>query len=440
MEYKVVIMEVFTMVKKDAVEALRKLDVRVREASKDYFHSRPVANYMSGDGDNTYSVSMGLRSLMLVSAVTGNNVLLTGSTGSGKTHLSKMVMAGLFGNTGYKTLQIDANFSLDKLRDISFSTVASGGRLSEAVKETPLLTVPGVVIDEYNRAPPELTNIIQGWLQNGVLTFEGGREVNPGVVFNGRERYQWKVATVNEGSRYSGARKLDKASRDRLSVEIPLDVFPLTDDDRRNLSYKTSTSVDAFDGDGALEDLLKVAVGVREVPLTGPANEFIIYLQRMNQCVKTPNKTKLEVENFSPEYCKGCHLSKGNDNICGSVYAPSDRSVIALRNLSKGFALYRCLQTGSDPSNLKVELEEVVAAAPFVFLSKLDMHPGWIDRTSNGSRWQAVNNAVKVAYNRFKNYVQSNFEHLQQNTPDSLKAMQKYAQEKDAWCIELSRA
>lgn len=428
-----------TKKKSDRIERFNGLDARVREASKEYYHSRPVASYSLTDEEGkTHSVEVDLRALLLLSALTDNKVLLSGSTGCGKTHLAKMVNAALFGEKGYRTLQIDASFSLDKLRDITFKTIAEGGRLHDAVVEADVLNVPGVVIDEYNRAPPEITNIIQGWLQNGVLTFEGGKECRPGVVFNDGERYQWKIATVNEGSRYSGARKLDKASRDRLSVEIPLDVFPLTDDDRRKLRAKTSTGVEVYNGDGALEDVLAAVKDIRQVPLSAPAEEFLLYLQRMNQCVKTPNKTKLEVENFSPEYCKGCHLSKGQNNICGSVYAPSDRSIIALQNLARGFAFYRHVQIGSP---LVADSEDVIAAAPFVLLSKLDIHPGWIDKkgegSPNGSRWAAVTQVVKYAYERFAMFFKNNYKSLKSKTPDAENAIKKYAAENDAWAVEL---
>ena len=421
--------------KKDLISTFQSLDARVREATRDYYHSRPLANYTA---HNRKTVSIDLRGMLLASAITANNVLLPGTTGAGKTHLSKMFMAGLFGVTGYKTLQMDASFSLDKLRNIAFDVIANGGNLHDAVREADVLTVPGVVIDEYNRAPSEITNIIQGWLQNGALTFEGGKEVHPGVAFNGRERYQWKIATVNEGGPYSGARKLDKASRDRLNVEIPLDVFPLTREDRYKLHSKTSTAVDAYDGAGVLDDVISALQGVRTIPISGTVDEFLLYLQNMNQCIKAPNKTKLEIENFSPEtMCRGCHLITGNNNLCGSVYAPSDRSIISLQNLAKGFAVYRCLQTEDDPSQLRVELEDVLAAAPFVLLSKINIHPGWIDKTSVGSRWQAVNNVVKFSYERFTKFIRSNWEYLQQQTTEAKAALKTYAEEKDAWAVDL---
>ena len=380
-------------------------------------------------------VKLDLRDVLVASAVTGNNALLSGSTGEGKTHLSKMIMAGLFGNK-YRVLQMDASFSLDKLRDMTYDVIANGGRLQDAVTATDLLTTPGVVIDEYNRAPNEITNIIQGWLQNGTITFEGGCEVHPGVTFNdGKERYQWKIATVNEGGKYAGARKLDKASRDRFAVEIPLDLFPPTDDDNRRLEEKTGTSVDAYDGDGLLDDVLTVMQGVRSIPISEDAGEFLLYLQRMNQCTKAPNKTKLEIENFGPEYCKGCRLSRDKDNICGSIYAPSRRSRIALQNLAKGFALARAVKAGTEPA--AAELEDVVAAAPFVLYSKLDIQPGWMEKVGGGSRWQAVTNVMKYSAERFGRFVQVNFEYLGSKTKESDEALRKYAQEQDAWAYQL---
>ena len=74
------------------------LDKRVRETSKEFYHSRPLVEYRV-DGKE---VSMDLRSLLLNSACTGNNVLLAGDTGSAKTHLAIMVNVALFGNNGWR--------------------------------------------------------------------------------------------------------------------------------------------------------------------------------------------------------------------------------------------------------------------------------------------------------------------------------------------------
>lgn len=423
------------MVTKETVKKLQKLDSLVRDASKDYFHSRPLVTYTTNDGSE---ISLDLRDLALACAATGNNLLLTGGTGCGKTHFAKMIMSALFGSEGYKVLQIDASFSLDKLRNIVFKAIKEGGSLDEAVKEAKILTVPGVVVDEYNRAPKEITNIIQGWLQNGTLTFEGGYEVNPGVLIGDKKRYQWKIATVNEGSRYEGARKIDKASRDRLSVEIPLSVFSMTDEDRRKLHSKTSTDVEVYNGEGAFDDVAIVMQGIKEIPLAGSADEFLLYLQRMSQCAKAPNKTKEEIENFSPEYCKGCHLSKGHNNICGNIErAPSDRSIISLQNLAKSFALLRTMKTGRASDEVTADIEDVIAATPFVLYSKLDINPGWIEKTGKGSKWQAINTAIKMAYEKFQKFVRDNYEHLSEPKPQSLIAIKSYAEKNDAWAADL---
>ena len=420
---------------KDTVKKLQKLDGLVRECSGDYFHSRPLVTYTVSECGEVF---FDLRDLALACAVTGNNLLLSGGTGCGKTHLAKMVMSALFGDKGYNVLQMDASFSLDKIRNIAFKIIKEGGNLDEAVKEAKILRVPGVIVDEYNRAPAEITNIIQGWLQNGTLTFEGGYEVSPGVLIDDKKRYQWKIATVNEGSRYAGARKLDKASRDRLSVEIPLSIFSMTDEDRRKLRSKTSTDVEVYNGDGALDDVVAVMQDVREIPLAGSADEFLLYLQRMSQCVKAPNKTKEEIENFSPEYCKGCHLSKGHNNICGNVErAPSDRSVISLQNLAKSFALLRTVKSGSDAESVSADIEDVIAAAPFVLYNKLDINPGWVDKTGKGSKWQAINTAIKMSYEKFQKFLRDNYEHLSQPKPESLIAIKSYAEKNDAWVADL---
>lgn len=419
------------MIENKVIKAYRSLDARVRDVSKEYFHTRPLAQYKV-DG---MAIFMDLRDVLLASALSANEVLISGSTGEGKTHLSKMFMCGLFGNK-YKILQMDASFSMDKLRDMAYNIIAEGGRLKDAVQGSDLLFAPGVIIDEYTRAPAEITNIIQGWLQNGALVFEGGREISPGVELPGiAGRYQWKIATINEGIRYVGARRVDKASRDRLAVEIPLDIFRLTDGDKRQLASKKNRNIDAHDGDVSLDDFAAAMNGVQGIAIGPEAEEFMLYLLRMNQCTKTPNHTKLEIDNFSPEYCKGCRLSSEKNNLCGSVYAPSNRSKIALQNLGRSFALARAVK--SSQHDVSVELEDIMAAAPFVFYGKIDIHPGWIERTSKSSRWEATINVLKFAYERFGKFISANHECLKENTPETIQALQKYALEKDAWAYEI---
>lgn len=95
-----------------------------------------------------------------------------------------------------------------------------------------MLSAPVVIIDEYNRALPEITNILQGYLVNGTLVFEGGKEIVPGVKFDDKV-YQWKIATLNEGEKYYGARSVDKALKNRFGAVINFDIFEPTDMDRR---------------------------------------------------------------------------------------------------------------------------------------------------------------------------------------------------------------
>ncbi len=440
-----------------AVSALTDLETRVRACSTDFYHSRPLVQYRKEYKDSSDSIlgedraALDLRDLLVASAITANNVLLIGKSGAGKTHLSKMVMTALFGTEGYKTLPIDATFGIDKLRDMAFGDISAGKNLKEAVRATGFLTCPGIIVDEYNRAPSEITNMLQGYLQNGALVFEGGREVTPGIQINGSdERYQWKVATANEGKAYLGARKFDKASRDRLAIEIPLDIFPPADADRRALAAKTSSGLAVEASAGDVSDVLELLEHVRAVPLSTTLREFIIYLGRMDQCVKAANYTKLDIENFTPEFCQGCHHAAESSNICGSVFAPSERSLINLQNMSRAFALLRYARSGYQHKILKAEIDDFMAAAPFALYSKIDIHPGWIDTTSQASRWSAVSSVVKIAYTKFKSWFHANRDTLRKladlearggmgaaEAYEARRALHKYASDKDVWSADL---
>ena len=108
-----------------------------------------------------------------------------------------------------------------------------------------------------------------------------------------------------------------------------------------------------------------------------------------------------------------------------------------MQNTAKSFALLRTLKTGSTPESISADIEDVIATAPFVLYNKLDINPGWIDKTGKGSKWQATNNAIKLAYEKFQKFVRDNYEHLAEPKLESLIAIKSYAEKNDAWAADL---
>lgn len=413
-------------------ELLKELDKDFREISRGFYHSSIVIDYKVEDK----RITLDLRDVLLASAISGSNVLLIGSTGGGKTTLAKMLALALFSDN-YAFLQIDSTLDITKFYDIAFGKIKEGGRLTEALEENKFIRAPIVILDEINRAPPALFNILQNYLTNGELVFEGGKSVKCGIRLNG-DYYQLKVGTMNEGVAYRGTHLMDKASRDRFVVEINFDVFKPTIDDRRSmlLNGKTPTIEKGYDNTNTV---LKLYQEVKKIPLSDIATEFLLYLTRVNQCIKSPEGTKLSINSNVKDFCKGCSAFAPDKGICGNVYAPSERTILNLVNFSKSIAMYRVYKTGG---SLEVLLEDVLAAAPFVFYSKIDINSEWVNKYGRGSLWNAISEFIKISYLRWINGLKENKEIIDKIVKkDTLKEEEEkdiisYC-EKDPWfCTE----
>jgi hypothetical protein len=239
---------------------------------------------------------------------------------------------------------------------------------------------------------------------------------------------------VNEGEKYYGARKIDKASRNRLATEINLDLFEPGESDKRKIIAEKRIKSNG-NRESCLNYVLELHRQVEEVEINPMATEFFLYFSRMNQCVKSPEKTKLSV-NFSLEYCKGCHLKALDAEICSSVFAPPERTIIHWKDLSQAFALYRACKQECKP---EVTVEDAAAAAPFVLYSKLDINDGWVAKKAKGSLWNAINFVVKICRDRQLRFWKAHEDILKRGDPteEDMEKITKYVSERDPWAMDL---
>jgi len=91
-----------------AIEKLKELEKHVRECSKGFYHSVPLVRYNMDGKELTYD----LRDLLLMCAISENNVMHIGKTDGGKTTIARMFMAALFGDD-YGFLQVDATLNIN---------------------------------------------------------------------------------------------------------------------------------------------------------------------------------------------------------------------------------------------------------------------------------------------------------------------------------------
>lgn len=365
---------------KKLIENVDDVQTAVRDASGMIFHSTPMTGYRDGP-------QLDLRDILIVGASSGRNTLINGSTAIAKTHLALAFLAGLYGRrgVGYTILQIDPSLEAEKLFNLDAKMLQTG-LLSDAILNTPLITAPGILLDEVNRAPQVMLNVLQAYMNNQAVTPSGGVPRQTGIEVPGGF-YQLKIGTCNEGKQYDeGTFKMDPAFRRRFPIEIPLDLFRPTDYDmeKRRKARRTAGGLGVAETKGVLESILEIHKSLAELNFHPLAEEFVAYLSRMDNCIKSDYKTKRE-RGFNIERCDGCHARglAGKQNICANVYSPSVPQE-DIEAVARGFALlrayYNASESGKIPKQINVSVYDVIAALPFVASTKFGADPAWVEK------------------------------------------------------------
>lgn len=453
---------------KDLIKRIHEIDEALRNNTQRYYNTNPL--FSVRDEDAKAQIPYDINDLFLLGALTNSDLLLAGTTGCGKSHLSRMAMNGLYGNQGFTNLTVTPGLNESDFLDVDVAGVKSGEKtLKQAIQSTDLLTRPGAIINEINRTPEILQNVFISYLER-IFSLKG-IEFPVGVAFkegyNAPQdpHYQFRVISINEGADYAGTSGIDRAVRDRVVLEIPMDYFrPRKQDSRRMVRERDDSdlSIKQING-GKLEDILRVVGEVESIPVSLSAEEFLVYLQGLNNCVKSSTYSKKGI-NFKTTMCEGCHLAKDQvqdkGNICGSVYAPSDRSLINLKKIGRIVAALRAykvivaVSTGAVETKdtkdfvnnylqgLQVTLDDITSVAPFVLTSKMIINPKWIDQEFQGSKFNATQHVVRTAREKLRNYVRSPVysELIKSNgviTPEVRKQMQTYITHTDVWAYNI---
>lgn len=389
------------------------LQKSIDKSTNGFFHSTPLITYQ----ENGNSFEVDLRKFFLISALSEGNVLLRGGTGIGKTSFAKAFLEGLF-NQNYGVIQFDIGLDETKYLDVDFGKMKKGQNLSDAITESKLIKMPAIIFDEYNRALGAQTSLVQGWLINDELTIEGNKKIRPGYKLKDSNHYQLKIATINEGNEYINTQEIDFASRDRFSIELNLDNFPMNDIDKNNLilnscfvnknNYENKSLIETENSN--LKSFFDLYFKIKDIQLSAQAQEFLVYLQRLDNCYKSPIGTKKSFIEFnSHSICEGCHALNKDNGICSSIHAISPRTASNLIKLGKAFAAYRIYKLANENKETSNEMaiNDLEAVAPFVLsMQKLDLSKEWIQKSVNqtgNSEYAAVKEAFNIIKQRFNN-------------------------------------
>ncbi len=428
----------------------------VDQATSGYIRSVHLCTYPSSHS----GVSLDLRDLLLLAAVTESDVLITGKTGSGKTRLANGLMQGLFGHEGCYAKTCLPTMNPSEFMDMDFPAILEGRKtLSQAVSGIRALMKPGVVLNEVNRAPAVIQSLLIALLDRELEV--QGVSVEMGRPWAGG-RYQLRVLTINEGELYR-VQELDPAIRDRMTIEVPIDAFPQSKHDvqvmlsqapggdRRSLPAAAKEGKGGgAQGEDLFDHVVRLSRAVAKVRVHPRARLFLNYLSGLSYCIRAPRGTKESIA-LSPEVCEGCHHHGAFFNLCGNIMAPSARILIRLQHMAQALALFRVWKSSADerPEVLPVDIFQ---AAPFLLYSKLYLNPLWLRTAGSrsqplwGDRWTAIRRILAWIYReRFLPLVQPGSDvgelmhRISQGQALILsewKTLQKHLLEKDPWVCD----
>ena len=162
------------------------------------------------------------------SAVRGNNIMMTGPAGCGKTIAAKSVVNSLDRPDYYFNLGATQDPRSTLIGNTHFDT-KKGTYFSQSLFVEAIQTPNAVILlDELSRAHPDAWNILMTVLDYGQrylrLDEQSGSDtikVAEGVTF---------VATANIGNEYTSTRVMDKALMDRFTI-VEMDVLSESDED-----------------------------------------------------------------------------------------------------------------------------------------------------------------------------------------------------------------
>lgn len=470
------------MLPQKIIDAYGVLHRAVLEGTTDYNNSRPVLLYER----RGRTVSLGLKEMLLLGAVSMLDCLISGKTGAGKTHLANLVMSSLFGgertgaegrmaadgapeksspheaSPGYVNKTITPSMRPEQFLDFDASCLQPGDENSKTWKtslySTPILNVPGVVLNEANRAPAMIQNYLIPFLDRS-MDIEGLHlKIGHPSGQTAASKYQYRIITINEGEEYA-VEAMDRALRDRVGLEIPIDCFYQSPDDARNMFGRWRSPGQQAGGgttSGCLEQALELRSAMHSIQTDPEVDSILLYLSGISYCkrlVRHHWPPILEVfDVWSGDFCEECHYAQpipdtNTGNLCGATRAPTQRALRALLLASRALALaaHSSQRANASPAGTPCTVlpEDVWAIAPFVLQHKLQLTEAWqrslfqgMRRQSGYSTWLATCQALKRIRQRYENLKKSRL--LEGISADNLSAFLQHCEAGgDFWAVRM---
>ncbi len=419
----------------DLIKNIHALNNAVHHTAQGYHHSRPLATskhdivLREERQRHGFSISYDLKDLFTLGAATQSSILMTGGTDLGKTTLAKLVMNALFGEEedGWHRIDVDTDFGRDLYTDVDFGVIADGKKASQGLYQARgFLTLPGLILDEINRTHAKIANKLIHVLDRDISLPDGTR-IKMGYPRGGDQSgtYQFQVLAINEGSEYAGTFDLDRALRRRAILEIPMDVFPLTPFDRKQLVDGGRREISLENRINRRDDILALHQQLQTtLPLHPIAELFLAYLESFNYCQHslTGEKGSVETRNGSIRHICAQPITVGDGSATGGAsplavsceflrsfaneLCPYVRGITPgisnnLRAVAQGFAVLRATKVAE---MLTGSLLEGVGTVPLSY--SIESAERWKDtvqsyvRQSSGKKLEGVD-LVRAAFEKY---------------------------------------
>jgi len=460
---------------RSTIEAIIRLDDRVKTATSQFHNSAAAGTvYDLKLGHVFGEMVLTVADVLLVAILSQVHTLVTGPTGRGKTALVALVCQGAFGTNGWFLLRLNPHLNEETFADIDMAKLQQG-TLKGAISPANFLSLPCTVLDECNRTPAALTNILLGFC-DGRIELKAGQKYEVGYRYNNSNdngRYHIIIGTMNEGEEYKGTFEIDPALSRRFTLMIPFSELPPTSHDLVNIIENRIGHAKMMQYDNTVDLIAPTSEAVLQLSLDPLAFVYLLYLGNVGRCSHSPSGWKPLRDPH--ELCgkSECRIAKKSNLFCPSVSGLNEGLLIFLKRAACGLAALRAARTvrtitqtceveneqsesinrlqqyagvkakGSELcdtviskylQNVEITASDIKALLPFIVLGgKVRIAPEYVAKNFNGLQWQAAQHYAQETYAWLEQFLRQQ-QHLLKTlnsgngTVDKLKQVLEHAE------------